>query len=398
MPEILVTLGDNVVKRVVFDKDVISIGRSRDNDIVIENLAVSRNHARIRRENNSFILRDLNSANGTFVNGVRVTKTELFNDDVITIGKHKLIFKNEALSDEALISDAFGAERTMLLETPPVARLVVTRGKQKGLEFRLDKAEVTIGRSPDCEVCIHDWFVSKKHAVIHRQGSTFLLRDAGSWRGTKVNDLQVTETVLREGDVIQIGGTKIEFHLVQEPFQAPRGRVPVELGATGAVPRQEIQPPPEAAGEPVAEHEETPIRAGGVEDFIEPSAPVSPAGEGVPETEDVEPQGPFGELEEELREGAEMVSRAVGKIEPVFEGEPEPAAKVPEESESPAPEEPEEKEGGEEAQGEAAATGPSELPLDEIRLWEQALANKSPIIRRQAAKMLKKLTGKDYDY
>lgn len=76
MPEIVVSLGDNVVHKYFFEKDVLSIGRGRDNDIVIENLAVSRNHSRIKRQNGKYVLIDLNSANGTYVNGVKITKTE----------------------------------------------------------------------------------------------------------------------------------------------------------------------------------------------------------------------------------------------------------------------------------------------------------------------------------
>ncbi|KPL10990.1 hypothetical protein AMJ85_04960, partial [candidate division BRC1 bacterium SM23_51] len=276
MPEIVVTLGGNVVSKYVFDKDAMSIGRSRDNDIAIENLAVSRNHARIRRMENSYILSDLNSANGTYVNGVRITKTEVFHDDVITIGKHQLTFKNVALSDEALISDAFGAERTVVVDTPPVSYLIVTRGRQKDMEFRIDKAEVTIGRSRDCDICVHDWFVSKEHAVIKRQAGTFLLRDRGSWRGTKVNEVQITETVLKDGDEIQMGGVRFLFRpATPEELAPPKGRVPLELE-----PSREIrveQPEPAVAQEPVEEvvaaeeEEEEPIRAGGEEDFIEPA-------------------------------------------------------------------------------------------------------------------------------
>ena len=82
MPELTLKLGDSVIERYVFDKDVVSLGRSRDNDIVVENLAVSRNHARVKRQSGKFVLTDLNSANGTYVNGVRISKTEIVDGDV----------------------------------------------------------------------------------------------------------------------------------------------------------------------------------------------------------------------------------------------------------------------------------------------------------------------------
>lgn len=436
MPEIIVTLGDNVVNKYVFEKDVISIGRSRDNDVCVENLAVSRNHARIRRENGSFIISDLNSANGTFVNGVRVQKTEIFNDDVITIGKHKLLFKNVAMTDEALISDAFGAERTMIMDKVPTAYLVITRGKQKDMEFKIDKAETTIGRSADCEIRLHDWFVSKQHAVIHRQGNSFLLRDPGSWKGTRVNDVQVTETVLQDGDEIQVGGTRLQFRIVTEEARpTPDARVPLELERPEpehmdvyAEPTSEE--PLEGLG---AEPEEEPIRAGGADDFIEPSAPE--AFEVVEEEQAAEPEGVYEGLADELREGAEMIHEAVTDTGPVLEETPEPAdffekpgieaaeqaigeaaeaaAEMPEEivpefaeAAEVAPEAAVEPEpAGEmppaEAEPEAVREEPVPTPEvsdEEVRMWEQALKNKSAVIRKQAAKMLKKLTGKDYDY
>jgi pSer/pThr/pTyr-binding forkhead associated (FHA) protein len=478
MPQIVVTLGGNVVNKYVFDKDIMSIGRSRDNDIVVENLAVSRNHARVRREDDRYILTDLNSANGTFLNGVQITKAELHHEDVVTIGKHKLIFQDEALSDEALISDAFGAERTMLLDKAPVAYLVVTRGKQKDLEFRLDKAEVAIGRGADCDITLHDWFVSKQHAVVHRQGNTFMLRDAGSWRGTKVNEIQVTETVLKDGDEIQMGGTRLVFRVSEE--EMPRqleSRTPMETPAPEPVAIEEPAPPPEAEAEPASafEEEETPAE----ETPAEPAPAME--GEGFGESS----ERLLTELDEELREGAEMIREVVSEVGSVLEPEgeepaaaeeeevreeafaddeqpstepalaatmvdapaeeeqseepaaaelqywgeetPEPAAEEPDkveleaevveseaveiETEEPVSAETEaaeaeamEPEAPEAETVEAAAEGaPTEeqtrdAPPDEVQIWEEALKNKSGIIRKQAAQMLKKLTGKDYDY
>src|SRR5690606_26210757 len=96
MAEVIVKLGDTIVQRYRIEKDVVSIGRARDNDIVVENLSVSRAHSRIRFQDGKYILTDLNSANGSFVNGVKVSKTELADEDIISIGKHKLYFFNRA--------------------------------------------------------------------------------------------------------------------------------------------------------------------------------------------------------------------------------------------------------------------------------------------------------------
>src|SRR5690606_17204711 len=102
-------------------------------------------------------------------------KTEVMNDDVVTIGKHYLHFINKDMSDEQIISDAFGAERTMIVEKVANASLVIAKGKQQGEQFNVTKYETFIGRASDNDIRLHDWFVSKKHAVIVRQGQKFFI-------------------------------------------------------------------------------------------------------------------------------------------------------------------------------------------------------------------------------
>ena len=256
MAEIIVKLGSNVVQKYIFDKEVISIGRARDNDIVIENLSVSRNHSRIRLKDDRYILTDLNSANGTYVNGVKVTRTELVNNDVITIGKHKLHFVDKPVSDEQVILDAFGADKTMLVEKASTAKLVILKGKHKEKDFPISKYETTIGRTADNDICLHDWFVSKKHAAIIRQGSNFFIKDLGSWKGTFVNEKQIRDTALNHNDTIQIG--TIKFRFLTEEAEEIKGRVPLELpvdesffGVPTSKKEQEITPPVEEVPTPV---------------------------------------------------------------------------------------------------------------------------------------------------
>ncbi|MFH0794810.1 MAG: FHA domain-containing protein, partial [bacterium] len=252
MPEIIVKLGEEVVGKYFFDKEVISIGRARDNDIVIENLSVSRNHARIRRADDKYVITDLNSANGVFVNGVRVTKTEVLHSDVITIGKHKVIFQEPApVTREEEISEAFGADRTMLVDRIPTAVLVVTKGKQKDQTFELTKYENSIGRAPDNDCALTDWFVSKRHAMIVREGQNFFIKDLGSWRRTMLNGKYITESQVKDGDLLQFGTTQIRFSIRKEAEMAPAmGRQPKELAMDDSF--GPYAAPPESAPEAAA--------------------------------------------------------------------------------------------------------------------------------------------------
>jgi len=232
MAVIVVKLGESVVQRFKIDKDVVSIGRARDNDIVVENLSVSRNHARIRREAGKYILTDLNSANGCFVNGVKLTKAELAHDDIVSIGKHKLHFLGED-TDAPVAATPAPAKAAGPASTPAAAAappkplapggsvlkpghigvLIVTRGKQANSVFRLDRPEITIGRSNENDIRLYDWHVSKRHASITKEEDRFRLRDLGSWRGTTVNSASVTDCWLTEQDELIFGTTVMSFKM-----------------------------------------------------------------------------------------------------------------------------------------------------------------------------------------
>jgi len=90
MLTILLKFNDKVLKIIESDKDEIVIGRNAENNIVIENLAVSKQHARIVKQDGAYYIEDLNSTNGTYLNKIRITKKDLKNNDIITIGKHSL--------------------------------------------------------------------------------------------------------------------------------------------------------------------------------------------------------------------------------------------------------------------------------------------------------------------
>ena len=90
MLRIILKFNSTVLKELKIDQDEIIIGRDSGNDIQIDNVAVSREHAKIIRGPNYYLIEDLNSTNGTFVNGKKISKKFLKEDDEISIGKHSL--------------------------------------------------------------------------------------------------------------------------------------------------------------------------------------------------------------------------------------------------------------------------------------------------------------------
>ncbi len=79
-----------VLKTIETDKEIITIGRNVKNDIQIDNLSVSKQHARIVKHQGHYFIEDMKSTNGTYLNEKKITKQKLTNNDVITIGKHTL--------------------------------------------------------------------------------------------------------------------------------------------------------------------------------------------------------------------------------------------------------------------------------------------------------------------
>ena len=88
MPKLRLKFSGMVLKDFPLDKPQLTIGRKMDNDIVIDNLAVSGHHARVVEETGTYFVEDTGSTNGTFVNDMKIAKQRLQPGDQIRVGKH----------------------------------------------------------------------------------------------------------------------------------------------------------------------------------------------------------------------------------------------------------------------------------------------------------------------
>jgi pSer/pThr/pTyr-binding forkhead associated (FHA) protein len=119
MAKLILSLEGSVIREVPLDKERVTIGRKPQNDVQIENLAVSGEHACIVTILNDSFLEDLGSTNGTLVNGNPIKKHILQNNDVIEIGKYKLKYLGDAPSAGQTPMEDF--EKTMVMRAPKVA-------------------------------------------------------------------------------------------------------------------------------------------------------------------------------------------------------------------------------------------------------------------------------------
>ena len=226
MAEIVVRYEDKVIERVVTEKRRITIGRTSDNDIVLENRGVSRKHATIEINPTDAILIDNESLNGTFVNDRRVEEEVLQNEDTITIGKYTLTFRNET-PHETKPTDLDG---TMTLETKRQREILqadqhyrevskraggcavlLGEGGTEPDEVRLGSSAVTFGKAPYCNVRVKGWFVPDIQAQITSDNGQHVITNVGGRGRTKVNGAAIEEAVLKNGDLLQIGKSVYRF-------------------------------------------------------------------------------------------------------------------------------------------------------------------------------------------
>jgi pSer/pThr/pTyr-binding forkhead associated (FHA) protein len=227
MPKMIVSIDGVVIKEVQLTKDRTTLGRRPYNDIVIDNLAVSGEHAVLQMSGNEVYLEDLNSTNGTYVNGKAVKKQLLQNADTVEIGKYKIKYVNEVAGPTF--------EKTMILKAgsvmPPMqapaaatsaapaaaagglgaaqaadlgmstAAIKVLSGAAAGRQVPLVKVVTTIGKPGVAVAAI----TKRPHGfvVAHVEGA-----NKPTLNGAAIGAEPVT---LKNGDLLELAGTQMQF-------------------------------------------------------------------------------------------------------------------------------------------------------------------------------------------
>ncbi len=214
----------------------LTIGRRKNNDVVIENLAVSGHHAKIDSVGDGFVLIDLQSKNGSFVNEQIIQTHWLKEGDVINIGKHSLAF-NYSEGEQVPGDDSDKIEKTMVMDTSQYRSMMkkskpdlpktITRGDNKGSfgrlaflaggsgKIMLSEGITQIGTHPKSDIVIKGLWVGKTAVTISTRPGGFYLNYVGGIAKPKINDKTIKHSaILNDLDIIDIGSTKLQFHLL----------------------------------------------------------------------------------------------------------------------------------------------------------------------------------------
>ena len=206
MPKMIVSIDGVVIKEVQLTKERTTLGRRPYNDIVIDNLAVSGEHAVFQMTGHQVYLEDLNSTNGTYVNGKAARKQLLQIGDIVEVGKYIIKFSDDwgvdAPDTPAMVTPAAGRPAAEMVPSEPLhASIKVLSGSAAGREVSLAKVVTTIGK-PGVAV-----------AAITRRQRGFVVHHVEGAGNPALNGAPIgaTPIALKNGDLIELAGTQMQF-------------------------------------------------------------------------------------------------------------------------------------------------------------------------------------------
>lgn len=227
MPKLIVKFETAVIKEFPIISSSVTIGREADNDIQLDHPAISRHHARIILQGDTYFVEDLNSTNGTLVNDKKIIKAGIHHQDAVVIAKHSLVFIDDRAVSAEQVAKAFeessappaGQEPAeQELKPPPVKRLDkdgglrIMEGVVDQVEYTLKEGSTYIGKSDRVAIKIKGMMAPEVAAMITKKMDGFYLV-AIKEGYPKVNGMPLTgERMLNEGDVLELGGTKMQFY------------------------------------------------------------------------------------------------------------------------------------------------------------------------------------------
>ena len=222
MGKLVVSLDGVVIKEVQITKDKTTLGRRPYNDIVIDNLAVSGEHAVLQMVGNDVFIEDLNSTNGTYINGKAIKKQLLAHNDTVEIGKYKIKY---------LVDDGTDYEKTMIMRpgarrgaaatpfsadaaaaAPASAAWARRRAARRSIKVLNGAA---VGPRGHADQGRHHRRQARRAGGVDHQAARAAMCSPMSRAASRpsVNGMPLAgdSVPLRNGDVIELAGTQMQF-------------------------------------------------------------------------------------------------------------------------------------------------------------------------------------------
>jgi FHA domain len=248
MPKLILKFDERELSECAVGAHAVTIGRLPDNDIVIDNPAVSGRHARVYREGDHYVFEDLKSTNGTFVNNKPIARHTLLEGDIVLVGKHTLVFTqrggeqtDDETADKPDVPEIGGTrvldtlkQKSLLAGLDPgrpshpydsvipktaiptakgrIGTVKVVSGHTGQSEYVLAAVTTVIGKADTAQIRLKGWFKPKVEAAIARKGEGFTVTPMGAKLSVNGQRLQGRRD-LASGDLIEVSGVTLEFTL-----------------------------------------------------------------------------------------------------------------------------------------------------------------------------------------
>lgn len=234
LAKIILKYKNEPLQEIVLDKGIVAVGRKSDNNIIIDNQAVSGHHAIIETEGDQLFVEDLKSLNGTFLNGRRITRAELFNKDTVLIGVHALeiLFEKDRL-DEAKAAAARGRSMFETIVITPeeqkkillaadramhdvLGGFLVIKGSSEHKDYLFKEKVSTIGKEKGSVLRLRGFFAPKRAALVNRRKEGYFITPTGSTT-VRINGQVIDQRRdLKDGDIVDIGRLKLQFYIKEQ--------------------------------------------------------------------------------------------------------------------------------------------------------------------------------------
>ncbi len=218
-------------------RDEYTVGRRDGHTIRLTERNVSRDHARLKKDGEGYLIEDLGSYNGVFVNGHRVVEAQRLNPgDLILIGDYRIEAHNE---DVRALPSTAPAQKPSTVPPPTVAaaprpsgagasasagehkphRFVLLSGGEGGREFPLDRPAMTVGRGEEADIRVNHSSVSRMHCEVRAlENEQFEVVDSDSANGIRVNGQDIKRALLAPGDTLELGDVVLKYIAAGQPF------------------------------------------------------------------------------------------------------------------------------------------------------------------------------------
>jgi len=232
-----------VLKEIPLSEGEVTIGRLPDNKIQIDNPLVSGHHARVIWEADHYVIEDLHSTNGTYVNNRRIERATLKEGDNVLVGKHTLSYKDVAFEQPAPAAKPVqaveatmvmtGKQAAMLIQKPEggpagatatmsgtavapardrIGVLTVIDGKTDESQYVLTGKLTVIGKSDQATVKLSGWFAPKVAAIVMKRDAKYMIAPQDKGAKVRVNGEDVSgQKELGDSDTVEVAGIKMTF-------------------------------------------------------------------------------------------------------------------------------------------------------------------------------------------